>query len=468
MSGHWYDSLGSGVGSLVDMMTGSPGGSTAAGASAVAAEAGHVAGNTDFGKATGLAPYMKMLGMGGPAAPPETRMATPSEVSDAATGHIAVPGGPTRYSTAVVDDHSSNGFEKITNADGTSGGYKMPTVSHYDALFGTSGGNRESDIAARDEPVKAAMPEIYQPDLSNIPRVTEGVKRDENGYGHFAEHAYGSAIDGYKADGTVDPDYSPWGKTKFDPATGKGSTSIYSRGAQAGYEEKEGYRATAISADKNSVATAEAGLVVSGGASGSVGLDTEKGLYATGGVGGKIGGYAQGDASTKTDSVTVGGQKYDAGIGVHGETFAGAKAGLGATVGIGPDFVGAKGNIGAFIGAEAAADVHGNLGPVAGKLGASGMVGAGIGADGDISYKDGKFHMGGKMFAALGYGGSLSGDVTIDVGKIGKSIYNMAPGAIDAIGSGASAVGGALSSGASAVGGAATSLYNGAASLFGW
>ncbi|MGN6110936.1 MAG: hypothetical protein ACTHU0_37895, partial [Kofleriaceae bacterium] len=458
MSGHWYDGLGTGIGSLVDMFTGAAPGSTHAGAKAaaapVAAEGKHVADNTNFGKATGLAPFMKMLGIGQePAkATPEDRMATPSELADAKAGKVATAGGSDRYSADVKGNKDSKGFAKVTTADGKSGGYTMPSIQNWDAR-GKSYGNRQSDIDARDKGVKVGAPEIYQPDLSKIPRVVTGQKSDERGAGHFREDAYGSHLDGYKADGTVDDGWSGIsGKTKFDPASGKGSTSLYSRGYQAGVEKKEGYRAVAFSDDKRHSASAEAGLVANAGLSGSVGADTKNGLYATGGIGAKAGAYAQGDANTKTGKVNVGGQQFDAGIGAHGDVFVGAKAGASGTVGLGPDFVGAKGSIGAFAGAEAAGDIHGNLGPVGAKLGGSVMAGAGIGADGDISFKDGKFHMGGKLFAALGYGGSISGDVTVDFAKAGKALYGLGQGAVEGISNGASYLGNGIADGASYLG----------------
>ncbi len=487
----WFDGLGSGIGSLVDMFAGAPAGTTSAGASAAA---GHVAGSGAAQKAgalTGLTPYMSLLGMTPAAAPAEDRMIKPSEAADLAAGRgPATAGGSTSYSGAMVNTKEGNGFEKITNADGSHGGFKLPSYANWGGT-GTSGGNRQSDIDARDEAVKIAAPEIYQPDLSKLDVTTVGQKsisqagKGENvtGAGRFTDTAWGSHTDD-----------AAWGvKTTVGP-DGKGSTSFGGGGYQAGGIYRDGYRAVAMSDDKRYTADAEAGIVAQGGVSGSYGLDTKNGAFATGGIGGKIGAYGQANADAKTESVKIGGVDYDAGIGAHGEVFAGAKAGAGGTVGIGPDFVGAKGNIGAFIGAEAAGDIHGNLGPLAGKVGASGMVGAGIGADGDISYKDGKFHMGGKLFAALGYGGSLSGDVTVDVGAIGKSLYNGASTVADyagkglstagdyaskglsaaggAICDGASAVGGAISSGAGAVGGAissgASSLYNGASSLFSW
>ena len=459
-------------------------------------------------KATGLSSWAKMLGLsrGEPTPPPEDRMAKPSELADLEAGIAPpLPGGDRYFSGTVEGNNDRHGLER--NKDGT---YKAPTIQSWDAT-GKTYGNRQGDIDARDgAKAKVGAPEIYQPDLSKIPRHTEGQhglqdlakinaplpdgtvpKHNITGAGAFTSTAWGTNVDPFTT-GAV---------TTTNPLTGQGVTSFASGGAQAGGEFKTGYRAVAHSDDMRHTAQAEAGLVASGGASYGLGLNTQSGFHATAGVGGKAGAYAVGDANTKTGAVNVGGIDYDAGVGVHGEAFLGAKAGAGGAIGLGPDFVGAKGSAGAFIGAEAAGDIHGHLGPVGGRVGGSVMAGAGAGIDGDISYKDGKFHMGGKMFAALGYGGSLGGDITIDVGKIGASAANlldsgmglaqnagqsMREGAIQlgghianganaagtAISNGVDAAGDAISDGASAVGrgvsNAGNAIYNGAADLFSW
>jgi len=460
----WYDGIGAMIsGGAKQAQAGIAGSDTAQG----------------LGKATGLSSYMKMFGMTPDEGAPQDRMATPSELRDIQAGKApATPGssfggmwdvvtGKSGWGNKVVGDTDKNGFEQIKNKDGSSGGYKMPSYQNWSAV-GRSGGNRQADIDARDNPMKVGMkpasdegaqvvaaPEIYQPDLSKLNRKTEGQKsiadaketfkgsgvyENNTGAGRFTDTTWNGKSGDASSAWTSNTDEAKWGaKTQIDPLTGKGYTSFMSGGYQGGAEYKTGYRAGAMSDDKRYTANAEAGLVASGGVSGKYGLDTKNGLYGTVGAGGKIGAYGEANADAKTKSAKIGGVDYDAGIGAHGEVFAGAKAGLGATVGLGPDFIGAKGNIGAFVGAEAAGDIHGNLGPLAGKVGASGMVGAGIGADGDISFKDGKFHIGGKMFAALGYGGSLSADMTVDVGAIGKSAYNLGATGLDYAGKGINA-----------------------------
>ncbi len=469
---NWFEGIGSGIGSMVDFVTGG----------AKSAHKGiHDSGTAQgLGKATGLSPYMKMFGMSPEDAPPEDRMAKPSELRDLAAGKGPatagssfggmwdVATGRSGWSSKVVGDTDKNGFEKITNPDGSSGGYKAPSYQNWSAV-GRSGGNRQTDIDNRDKNVKAgfkpasdegehavAAPEIYQPDLGKLKRTTTGQKsiasaeeiKDASGKGtgRYENNTGAGRFTDVTTNGKTGADASAWAShtdeakwgatTQIDPLTGKGYTSFLSGGYQGGAEYKTGYRAGAMSDDKRYTADAEAGFVASGGVSGKYGLDTKNGAYATGGVGGKVGFYGQANADAKTEALKVGGVDFDAGIGAHAEVFAGAKAGAGATIGLGPDFIGAKGNIGAFVGAEAAADIHGNLGPLGGKVGASGMVGAGIGADGDISFKDGKFHIGGKMFAALGYGGSLSADMTVDVGAMGKAAYGLGAAGLDYAGKG--------------------------------
>src|SRR5262249_46480217 len=147
--------------------------------------------------------------------------------------------------------------------------------------------------------VKIGAPDVWQPDLKSIPRTVEGLGAKDDGAGHFAEHAYGSHLD------WTDPAKSGWsGATKFNPGTGKGSTSIYSTGSQAGVEEKEGYRARAshkFDGGGSAVASAEGGMVANAGLSGSVGLDTKNGAFATGGIGAKAGLYGQADADVHSN-----------------------------------------------------------------------------------------------------------------------------------------------------------------------
>ena len=504
----WFDNIGSGAGSVMNWMKGGKGGKGGGGGeakqqapAAAAADshgpeqkadgAGGGWGESTWAKATGLAPWAKALGQGqSPAAPSK------GPTGGNSFGEIRQGDGDFRSSN-VVGDTATTGFGRDEK-----GGFKTPEYKNWSAT-GKSYGNRESDqdgakdkaeIHSRGTP---EVPTVWQPSLDKIgnsdpskpgydPRSTgynnrSGVltkddaasKIDEQtksgqggGYsdgGSFRSSKYGSYSGGTGlAANRVNPET---GKTEADNKftvnhNGKGSMGIAGWEGQWGAEEKGGVRATAMSENKQHSATAEAGWVASGGASGSYGLDTAKGAYAQGGVGGKVGAYASADADTKTSAVKIGGVDYDMGAGVHADAFVGAKAGASGEIGLGPDFIGAKGNIGAFAGAEAAADVHGNLGPLGAKAGGSVMAGAGIGAEGDLSYKDGKFHVGGKMFAALGYGGSLSADMTVDVGAMGRSAYSLGASAADGISTAGTAAGNAIYNGGTAAGNA---IYNGGA-----
>src|SRR5262245_8785960 len=70
----WWNDIGAGLGNVVDMFSGMPSGSTAAGAGAAsdAFNNSYVGSRLDFGKSTGLAPYMQMLGLADKSKPAET------------------------------------------------------------------------------------------------------------------------------------------------------------------------------------------------------------------------------------------------------------------------------------------------------------------------------------------------------------------------------------------------------------
>src|SRR5439155_6353939 len=56
-----------------------------------------------------------------------------------------------------------------------------------------------------------------------------------------------------------------------------------------------------------------------------------------------------------------------------------------------------------------------SAGPVSGTAGISGLAGAGIGADASIVYEHGHLRIGGRLYASLGLGGSVSTSVDIDL-----------------------------------------------------
>ena len=332
---------------------------------------------------------------------------------------------------SVEGSHDNHGFGK--------GKWETPTHQNWDAI----GRAAEKKTAQRVLEIPQAKPKVpkvggtdwvFQPDLSKIGSDPSTGSRERTGQPGLEDTKWDS-----NEDGAIDEHDTLWNVTGAgrmssttrgtygtasggsatisDPKSGLKSRSVV---LQTGVEREAGVRAVAMNDDARHTAEAEAGFLMRGGFGAYAQLtnDDKKGVFATGGVGGKMGGYLSGEADTRTKKVTIGGADWQAGIGVRGNVFLGGKAGAGGTVGVGTDYIGAKGNVGAFIGAEAGGDIHGSVGPIAGKIGVSGMAGAGVGADGDISHQEGKFHMGGKVFAALGYGGSLSGDVTIDAKKL--------------------------------------------------
>ncbi|WP_203337478.1 putative T7SS-secreted protein [Nocardioides limicola] len=135
-------------------------------------------------------------------------------------------------------------------------------------------------------------------------------------------------------------------------------------------------------------------------------------LRAEGSVGAEWGIVEAGASGYAQVGAEASGNLHVGPTGVHanGELFAGARAGAEATVDVGG--VGAKG------GAEAWAGV-----------GASGHV--------DLGYSDGKFTIGGSGGLALGVGGKVELNLTVDVGKV-----------TDTVSSAADTVGGWVSSGA--------------------
>lgn len=362
----FFESAGSGAGYLADLWTGLLGGdgaeasasteaattdAAAAPAPAVASPATDSGGNR-LAKATGLTPYLEMLGIVDKPTP-EDRMATPSELEDLRQGRLATPGDKTKYRQKVTGLSERKGFEKKTNPDGSSGGYQLPSTQNWKAR-GVSGGNRKSDIEARDKGVKVGAPELFQPDLSQIAKKvkTKGHKADENGWGYFHDSASGEYYSG------DDKKFNALsGKVQVDP-TGTGGTEVANFAKyQRGVIEKGGVRAVGISPNKRHTANAELGIMASGGYDGALGLNSKDGLFARAGIGAKAGAYGEAGAQTKTASLKLGGQEYDAGLGVKAEGFAGAKAGASAQIGFSPEFKGAKGSIGAFAGAEGTVNV---------------------------------------------------------------------------------------------------------------
>ena len=71
-----------------------------------------------------------------------------------------------------------------------------------------------------------------------------------------------------------------------------------------------------------------------------------------------------------------------------------------------------------FAGGKIAGTAGGDVGGVGGEVTAEGWAGAGISGDADIGYKDGKVTIGAHGGAALGLGGKLGGEITLDLPKM--------------------------------------------------
>lgn len=299
---------------------------------------------------------------------------------------------------------------------------------------GSGAGNRADDQKNSDGPGKvkngtaSEMPSIAEADLSMLKRDPKRSYGPSYDYGQqsgvFRDTVRDAQVQGTAETLATSGSYNP-----LDPKAG---LSLVNAKAAIGARDAIGVRG--MVGNENVGAKGEAYAMWETGASGygKVGLDWGKkdGFGDIASVGGaahiKAGVGAKGDADAKHVLGKVGGVDFDAGVGVHGDVFAGAKAGLGGKAGIGMNYIGAEGKAGALLGVEANADIHGNLGPVGGKVGVSGIAGIGAGIEGGIKYENGKVTIGGKMFAALGYGGGVSGEVTLDIKKAGQMLHGLA------------------------------------------
>lgn len=172
------------------------------------------------------------------------------------------------------------------------------------------------------------------------------------------------------------------------------------------------------------------GGTASGSASAKVGADAQAGIGVT-----NTGLKGSAKASAGATAETKGQINYGpAEVGGSAKAFAGAEAQ--GDVSVGADGVKAGGS--AFAGARAEGEVHGDVGGVG--AGVKGEAWAGVGAEANVQVgmEDGKFVIGGEAGAALGVGGKVGGEVTIDPGKItdtakdaGAAIGDFAGGAGD-------------------------------------
>lgn len=173
-----------------------------------------------------------------------------------------------------------------------------------------------------------------------------------------------------------------------------------------------------------------------------------------------LGAEAGAELSIGSDGVTIGGNasayllqasaegSFSYGIaevGAEGSVFVGARAE--GDLSIGADGLHAGGE--AFAGASAEGTLSGDVGGVGGAVTGEAWAGVGVAADLDVGMENGKFVIGGEFGAALGLGGSISPEITIDPGQV----VDTAQDAADAISDGADQVSDWAGDAASTVGG---------------
>ncbi|MEU3772331.1 hypothetical protein AB0F11_03760 [Streptomyces sp. NPDC032472] len=139
-----------------------------------------------------------------------------------------------------------------------------------------------------------------------------------------------------------------------------------------------------------------------------------------------VNGKAEVSAGVRT---LTGGKAEYGHVGVNGrvEGFAGGEASVG--VGAGKDGLNASAK--AFAGAKATAAGGGELAGIGAGGTAEGWAGAGVEAKATFGKgEDGKWHIGGKVGAAVGVGGSVGAEFTVDPHKVGEAFDDAA----DAVG----------------------------------
>lgn len=174
------------------------------------------------------------------------------------------------------------------------------------------------------------------------------------------------------------------------------------------------------------------GGTASGSASAKLGADASAGVGFT-----RDGLKGTAKASVGATAEAKGQVNYGvAEVGGSGKAFAGAEAQ--GNVEVGAD--GLKAGASAFAGARAEGEVHGDVGGVGAGVKGEAWAGAGVEADVQVGMDDGKFVVGGEVGAALGVGGKLGGEITIDPGKVtdtvgqaGDAIGDFAGGAGDKV-----------------------------------
>ncbi|MFI5765356.1 hypothetical protein ACIA8F_31030 [Streptomyces sp. NPDC051563] len=230
----------------------------------------------------------------------------------------------------------------------------------------------------------------------------------------------GTKTDGWQAEGSATATGPDAGTKASGPKYGKeGSAQAY---AELGHATAKGSLSNG-SMHLSGIADAYAGAR----ASANAGI-TDKGLT----------GKAEVSAAARALAEGRAGYGYVEGYG-RAEGFAGAEAQVSAGVGLEGLNAGAK----AFAGAKGTVAGGAEVAGIGAGATAEGWAGAG--AEAKVTFgkgDDGKFHIGTKVGVALGLGGSVGAEFTVDPAKVGDAVGDAA----DAVGDAAHAVGDAAGS----------------------
>lgn len=229
--------------------------------------------------------------------------------------------------------------------------------------------------------------------------------------------------------------------------------------------------------------TAEGALEAKAEATASVnakGTLNSNGLDASAGAKVSVGVEASASGKLKSNEVTIGGEKFSAGVDgkVRVSAEAKAEATVSAKVTRNPPTAVLEGKAGVSAVAKAEAEGSVTLGPIKLMGSAYGSAGVEAQASGVIGYQDGKLKISGSLGAAVGLGAGAKAGVEIDVAAIGKVAVNTAKTVADVNGDGklglddvsaaASKAANVASNAASAVGSTVSGAASKVAGWFGW
>ncbi|WP_405798145.1 hypothetical protein [Streptomyces sp. NBC_01506] len=317
--------------------------------------------------------------------------------------------------------------------------YALQHDPDYPRLLAQARENAQSWTDSIAKAVKA-VDEADQSVKRALSRATSDTALDGFGIGGFNAHAEGDLAKAGKPEpkGKKDEGWVAEGESEASgPGTG---TSATGPNAAAGkLAEAEAHADLGRASAQGSLTNGP--MKLAGEAEAYVGAKAGvAGGITNEGIRGEATAFAGAEASAKGTA--------DAGpVGVYGR--AEAKAGAEAGVSAGATVDGVHAGAEAFAGAKAGAGAGADIGGIGAGATAEGWAGIGAGADATFEKgADGKFTIGTKVGVAVGLGGQLGWEVTVDPGKIGDT----ASDAANAIGDGVNAIGDGISSAGDAIG----------------